>query len=198
MSIKKIRVTLGGIALISGLMLSPVQAAPAPAGAYNIDPAHTNLGFAVSHLGFSHVIGRFNQVAGQVTIDPKGQSSANVTIQTASVDTNHAKRNTDLRGPDFFNAKQFPTLTFAATSAKFNTAGEVSSLSGNLTAHGVTKPVTMTVKQYGAGKDPWGGFRVGYFAETTIKRSDFGMNFMKGALGDDVALRLDIELVKKK
>ncbi len=120
-----------------------------------------------------------------------------MTIQTASVDTNHPKRDEHLRSPDFFNSKQFPVMRFVSRKLAYNTAGEPVRVEGDLELHGVTKPVTLAVTPVGAGNDPWGGYRAGYSVAATLKRSDFGMSFMPGGIGDDIAITLQIEAIKQ-
>ena len=184
------------LALLSALTLSPVGAATATPGSYEIDPAHTSVTFSVNHLGISTLVGRFNNVEGDIVLETKGDSSIEVSIETASVDTNHEKRDEHLRGPDFFNAKQYPVMKFSASKIDFS--GDKSErIKGKLSLHGKTKPVMLTVEPIGAGDDPWGGYRAGYKATTVIKRSDFGMDFMPGGIGDDISVTLNIEAIKQ-
>ncbi len=193
-----IRTTTSILALLSTLTLSPAGAGAATAtpGSYQIDPAHTSVTFAVSHMGISTLVGRFNGVEGDITLAPKGDSSIEVSIETASVDTNHEKRDEHLRGPDFFNTKQYPVMKFSASSIDFGGA-KSERIEGTLSLHGKTKPVMLTVETVGAGDDPWGGYRAGYKATAVIKRSDFGMDFMPGGIGDDISVTLNIEAIKQ-
>jgi polyisoprenoid-binding protein YceI len=188
---------VAALALAIALSSTPVSAEVASAGSYKIDPDHTTVLFTVSHLGTSNLVGRFNSVAGNLSLDPKGDSRVEVTIQTDSVDTNHEKRDVHLRGPDFFNAKQYPVMKFVSTKVSYNSEGEPVSVTGKLSLHGDTQSVTLDVKPVGAGNDPWGGYRAGYDATTTIKRSAFGMNFMPGGIGDDISINLNIEAIKQ-
>ena len=191
-----VNTTTSILALLSALTLSSVGAATATPGSYEIDPAHTSVTFSVNHLGISTLVGRFNNVEGDITLAPKGDSSIEVSIETASVDTNHEKRDEHLRGPDFFNAKQYPVMKFSAS--KFDFSGDKSErITGKLSLHGKTKPVMLTVEPIGAGDDPWGGYRAGYKATTVIKRSEFGMDFMPGGIGDDISVTLNIEAIKQ-
>jgi len=178
------------------LSTTPVLAEVATHGDYKIDPAHSTIQFTVSHLGTSHLTGRFNVVAGNIIVNSDGASSTEVTIQANSVYTNHKKRDAHLRSPDFFNVKQYPVIRFISNSIEYNSRREPISIVGKLSMHGKTKTVRLKVKPVGAGKDPWGGYRVGYDATTTIKRSDFGMNFMSGGIGDDINITLNIEAFK--
>ncbi len=192
-----IKTTFSAAAVAIALSANPVSAEVATAGTYKIDPAHTNVQFSVSHLGTSNTVGRFNTVAGDISLKPNGKSRVEVTIQTKSVDSNHQKRDAHLRGPDFFNAKQYPVIKFVSDKVSYNSKGEPVSVSGKLSLHGKIQNVTLTVKPVGAGKDPWGGYRAGYDATTIIKRSAFGMNFMPGGIGDDINITLNIEAIKQ-
>lgn len=188
--------TLSAFALLGALALAPVAAETASPGSYQIDPAHTSVSFSVMHLGSSELAGRFNTTEGSFTLAPKGNSNLKVSIKTASVDTNHQKRDDHLRSPDFFNAKQFPEIKFTSSSFQFKN-GVPESISGTLSLHGKSRPVILAVETVGAGKDPWGGYRAGYNATTVIKRSEFGMDFMPGGVGDDISITLNIEAIKQ-
>ncbi len=164
-----------------------------PAGTFKIDPLHSVAQFWIGHMGVSEFPGRFDAISGSFTVDASNKAdTVSVEIPIDSLDTNYDKRNKDLLGPDFFNAKQFPKMTFASTSVKMKNDSE-GTLTGNLTLHGVTKPVTFSLRHVGAGPDPWGGYRSGYVAKTTIKRSDFGMNYMLNGISDTVEVQLNIE-----
>jgi len=191
------KTAFGAAAIVIALNATSVSAEVATAGSYKIDPAHTNVQFSVSHLGTSNLIGRFNKVAGDISLKSNGNSTVEVTIQTNSVDSNHQKRDKHLRSPDFFNAKQYPVMKFVSNKVSNNNKGEPVSVTGKLSLHGVTKNITLAVTPVGAGKDPWGGYRAGYDATTTIKRSEFGMNFMPGGIGDDISITLNIEAIKQ-
>jgi polyisoprenoid-binding protein YceI len=185
----------------AGLALSAVSfaaPAPAPAGSYKIDAAHSGAFFEVGHMGgISRFMARFNDIAGDLVVDTPEKSKISVTIKTDSIDSNHEGLDKHLKSPDFFNAVQFPTLTFTSTAVKLDGNGE-GSVAGNLTLHGVTKPVTFKLKQIGSGKGMKGEQRVGYVATSTIKRTDFGMGYgVPGAATDDVDLRINIEGVKQ-
>ena len=184
-----------GLALQAPLAMSDaykVQQA-SPVGTFKIDPLHSVAQFWIGHMGVSEFPGRFDAISGTFTVDAANQSDkVEVEIPMDSLDTNYDKRNKDLLGPDFFNAKSFPKMTFVSTSVKMKNAEE-GELSGNLTLHGVTKPVTFSLRHVGAGPDPWGGYRSGYVAETVIHRSDFGMNYMLNGIADAVKVQLNIE-----
>ena len=185
----------------AGLALSALSfAAPAaaPAGNYKIDSVHSGAFFEIGHMGgVSRFMGRFNDIAGELVVDAPEKSKINVTVKTESVDTNHEGLNKHLKSPDFFNAVQFPTLSFVSSAVTLNGSGE-GTVAGNLTLHGVTKPVTFKLKEIGAGPGPRGDSRVGYTASTTIKRSDFGIAYgIPKAATDEVDLRINIEAIKQ-
>ena len=159
-------------------------------GQYKIDPEHTLATFEVGHLGISKMDGRFNKISGTYDLDASGNGKVKVEIPTASIDTNHAERDKHLRGPDFFNAAQFPVLSFEGKKQN-------DQLNGQLTMRGVTKPVTFKVQTIGAGKDPWGGYRSGFQATTTVKRSDFGITYMPDGIPDEVSIKLNVEGIKQ-
>lgn len=184
----------------AGLALSAAAfaAAPPPAGNYKIDAAHSGAFFEVGHLGgISRFMGRFNDIAGDLVVDAPEKSRITVSIKTDSVDSNHDGLDKHLKSPDFFNAVQFPTMTFTSSAVKLDANG-AGTIAGNLTLRGVTKPVTFQLRQVGAGKGMKGEQRVGYVATGTIKRTDFGMNYgVPGAATDEVDLRINIEGVKQ-
>ena len=184
------------LGLSSTLSMGPALAETAALGDYHIDPAHSSVHFEIGHLGTSRLVGRFNSVEGELSLAPEGQSRVEVRIATASVDTNHEKRDDHLRSPDFFNAKQYPEMRFSADGVQLGN-GVPQRIKGELSLHGRTRPVTLTVEAVGAGADPWGGYRAGYHASTVIQRSDFGMDFMADGIGDEVIVRLDIEAIKQ-
>lgn len=165
---------------------------------FALDPAHTNVVFSISHLGYSDMIGRFNEVAGELVFDEADptQSSVEVTVQTGSVDTNHQKRDEHLRSPDFFNAAEFPTMIFKSTAVA--AAGDDRyQVTGDLTLLGVTKPVTLEVSFNKKAPHPlpnYNGVMVtGFSAKGQLKRSDFGMNTFLPGIGDDVNLWIEAE-----
>ena len=194
---------VSGLSLIAALVLyaGPVAAADAykeqagsTAGAYQIDPDHSSARFTVGHLGVAEMEGRFNTISGSFSIDPGNSEQTRVSVQIPidSLDSNHAQRNKDLLGPDFFNAKQFPTMSFTGTKLQWH-GKNTGQLSGKLTLRGVTKPVIFNLRHIGAGPDPWGGYRSGYVATATIKRSDFRMNYMLNGISDAIQVQMNIE-----
>ena len=168
---------------------------------WKIDPAHSNVGFAVRHLMITTVRGRFSGVEGIVVHDgtDPARSSVEVIIDPATIDTREPQRDAHLRSADFFDVEKFPTLTFRSTGLEGG--GERFKLSGDLTIHGVTRPVVLDVEPEGQVKDGWGGVRSGFTATTRIKRSDFGLTWNQlleaggVTVSDDVKISLDIQLV---
>jgi polyisoprenoid-binding protein YceI len=169
----------------------------ARADTFKIDPVHSSIVFSIKHLGVTDFYGRFNDVSGKVVFDKAepSQSSVEVTIPVESIDTHNEKRDQHLKSPDFFNAKQFPTIVFKSKSVEGT--GDTYKATGDLTLHGVTKPMTLEIKRGEDGKGMEGEIRGGGEARFTIKRSDFGMNFMQGGLGDQVTVLLSLEGVKQ-
>lgn len=163
---------------------------------YTIDGSHSQVVFKVGHLGVSNNYGRFNDLAGSYTLDG-ANSKIEITIKAESVDTANAKRDEHIKSPDFFNAKQFPTITFKSTSVKPGSGNDMA-VTGDLTFLGVTKPVSFTATKIGEGDDPWGGHRSGFEATIKIKRGDFGSTKMVGPVGDEVTLLINIEGTRNK
>ncbi|MHB8079467.1 MAG: YceI family protein [Candidatus Krumholzibacteriia bacterium] len=190
------------IALV--LPVCAALAAPAAAATFTIDPAHTSVGFTVRHMMVSNVRGSFGDFAGTVDYDSADPQAWKVeaTIQAASVNTGVPKRDDDLRSPDFFDVAAFPTLTFRSTGVKPAPDGAYL-LTGDLTMHGVTKPVTLTLVVNGMIKDPWGNLRVGFSATGKLSRAAYGLTWNKaietgGAIvGDEVTLALEVEATRK-
>jgi polyisoprenoid-binding protein YceI len=167
------------------------------ADTFKIDPVHSSVIFSVKHNGVTDFYGDFKEVTGTVTFDSADSSKSivEVSISAESVDTRNEKRDQHLKSPDFFNSKQFPTLTFKST--KVEGTGDVYKVTGDLTIHGVTKPVTVDFKRGADGKGGKGEVRGGGETRFTIKRSDYGMAFMQGPVGDDVNIVLSLEGVKQ-
>jgi len=174
-----------------------VNGAEYPAvGTYDIDPSHTELGFAVRHMAVSKVRGRLSKFSGTLVLaeDP-ADSKATVSIDATSVDTRDENRDAHLRTNDFFDVENHPTWTFSSTSIKPDGPSEFK-VDGDLTIRGVTKPVTLDVSLEGVVKDPYGNHRVGFSASTSINREDFGVAFgaVMEAGGLVVAKKVDIQI----
>lgn len=163
---------------------------------YTIDDVHSQVVFKINHAGFSNNYGVFKTIAGSFTMDG-ANSKVEVTIKADSVDTFNGKRNSHINGPDFFNTKEFPTITFKSKSVK-STGEKTMDVMGDLTFLGVTKPVTIKVTQIGSGKGMQGEWRSGFEGMFTIKRTDFGnKTYVEGGgLGDEVHLMVNIEGVR--
>ncbi len=183
--------------LLLVVTLGFVSTAVQSADTFKIDPVHSSIVFSVTHLGVSDFYGRFNDVSGTVVLDEADPSkgSIDLTIPIESLDTHNGKRDQHLKSPDFFNAKQFPVMTFK--SKKVEGSGDTLKASGDLTLHGVTKPLTLEIKRVRRAKGMEGEIRAGGEAQFTIKRSDHGMNFMQGPLGDEVNIIVSLEGVKQ-
>lgn len=176
---------------ISTWSLGVVSAAEAEQ--YKLDTSHTAIVFRIEHLGMSYTYGRFNGVEGQFTIDAQDptQSSFKLSVRTENIDTGFQKRDDHLRGPDFFNARQFPVIVFESTLLESVDGGY--RVTGNLSLHGTIKSVTIDLRKMGEGKDPWGNYRMGFAADLKIKRSDFGMTNMLEMVGNQVDLMISFE-----
>jgi polyisoprenoid-binding protein YceI len=186
------------VAVLTVVLLAVVAALPARADEYAVDPVHSGLTFKISHIGLSQVPGRFNDFSGAFVIDPDpAKCSFSGTIKVESVDTGNAQRDTHLRSPDFFNAKQYPTITFKSTSVKAVKDGY--EVTGEFTMHGATKPVVMTLTGGHKAEFPKGVQRTGFWTtgDLVIKRSDFGMDKALDALGDEVHIAITFEGTKK-
>jgi polyisoprenoid-binding protein YceI len=174
-----------------------VATTAARADDYVVDPAHTAVTFKVSHLGLSWTHGRFNDVSGTFRFDKAapGDASFTLTVKTESIDTGNARRDGHLKSPDFLNVKQFPLLSFKSKSVKAVEGGY--QVTGDFTLHGQTKPITFTLQ---GGKDaefPKGVKRTGFSTELVLKRSDFGMDKLMQAVGDNIHIAVSFEGTKK-
>jgi len=178
----------------------------ARAATYDIDPVHSAVSFKVKHLMVSSVRGSFRKFSGTIDFDAKKPETAAIaaSIDASSIDTGNADRDGHLKSPDFFDVAKFPTLDFKATKLKAAGKGKFK-LSGDLTLHGVTKPVTLDVEGLGAEvTDPWGNVKIGASAVTKLSRKEFGLTWSKAletggvVVGDEVEISLDIEAVKHK
>lgn len=186
--------------LVAAAVLAGGLVAVGPAWAadeYAVDPMHSGVNFKISHLGLSWIHGRFNSYSGSFTLDAAdpGKSSFTLTIKTGTIDTNNAKRDEHLKSPDFFNAKDFPAIAFKSTAVK--PAKEGYEVTGDLTLHGVTKPVTFMLLGGRKAEFPKGVQRTGFSMELVLKRSEFEMKKFGEMLGDDVHVAVSFEGTKK-
>ena len=182
---------MAGIGL--ALLTLPVLAI---ADSYTIDPTHTYPNFKISHLGFSTMHGRFGKTSGKITMNrDKGSGSVDVVIDVASIDTGMRKRDDHLRSPDFFNAVEFPQMTFKSNEVRFS--GKGATVTGKLTIRGVSKTVVLDVPSINCGTHPFNKKQVcGFDATTQFKRSDFGMTYGLPGIGDEVRLEIEVEAFK--
>lgn len=177
----------------------------ASAADYKIDPSHSHVGFTIKHL-IGKVKGAFNDFDGAFSFDPAKATDASgkFTIKTASINTDNAKRDEHLKSGDFFDVQKFPEMTLDKVKVKAGKGKDKFKLTGDLTLHGVTKPVTFDLEYAGTEKDPWGNMRAGFTATTKLNRKDYGVVWNKTLdsgglmLGDDVAVELNIEAVESK
>lgn len=187
----------------AAIMAAGMLGSFAQAATYKLDASHTTIGFSVRHMMVSNVKGSFGQFDGTIEFDEKDPASmkASAVIQVASIDTANEKRDDHLRNEDFFDAPQFPTITFETTRVE----GTLPNLTlvGNLTIKGVTKEVSIPVEVGGPITNPWGSVIIGLSGGTTINRQDFGLTWSKAldgggvVVGDEVRLILEIEAIKQ-
>ncbi|MDP3978498.1 MAG: YceI family protein [Pseudomonas sp.] len=188
--------TLAALALGTALL----GAGQAMAADYAIDKQgqHAFVNFKISHLGYSWLYGTFKDFDGSFSFDDKNPqaSKVSVTLNTASVDTNHAERDKHLRSDDFLSVDKHPTATFESTSVK-STGEGTADITGNLTLNGVTKPVVIAATFIGQGEDPWGGYRAGFAGSTTLKLKDFAIEKDLGPASSEVELIISVEGVRQ-
>jgi polyisoprenoid-binding protein YceI len=172
--------------------------AHAQAQSYKVDPVHSSAVFRIKHANAAPFWGLFREPAGSFTLDDAdaSKSSFKIEIKPDNVFTGNEKRDAHLKSPDFFNTKQYPTITFTSKSVKKN--GNVFDVSGDLTMHGVTKPITATVEQTGTGEFPPGVKRAGVEATLLVKMSDFEIKGMPGALSDEVKVIVGLEGMRQQ
>jgi len=194
----------GAFAVLIGCLSGSLSATvSAEMTKWNLDKDHTSLGFEVVHMVVSKTQGKFTEYSGTVEMDAEKEEfkTFEAVIQTASVTTDHQKRDDHLRSADFFDVKTFPTMTYKMKS--YTKSGDQYTAIGDFTLLGVTKELTLVGTFNGMAQDPWGNTRAGFTAEGTLNRKDFGMKFSKlldnGGLmvGDEVKLKLEIEVIKE-
>lgn len=197
------RISLAGVAAAVVLTLG-MGTVHAQTRDWKIDPAHSEADFSIKHMSISTVHGTFRGVAGVIKFDPTDvtKSSVDATIDVSSVDTGVAARDNHLKSPDFFDVAKFPTMTFKSTGVTKD--GDHYNVAGNLTLHGVTRPVVLNLENPGKEEPGMDGKTVhrGFTATTTINRKDFGLTWNgtlksgDSVLGDDVKISLDIEAIE--
>jgi polyisoprenoid-binding protein YceI len=182
------------LCLVASLSAATLAFAADP---FLVDAVHSSVHFRVKHMNTSYAWGRFNEVSGKFLVDEAdpAKSVFDLTINAESIDTANSKRDAHLKNPDFFNTKQFPRITFKSKSVK--KVGAEYEVSGDMNLHGVTKPVTFHLTVTGSGKGMQGEALAGVEATAVIKRSDFGMNYMVGPIGDEVTVTAAFEGSRK-
>ncbi|MBV1915323.1 MAG: YceI family protein [Pseudomonadales bacterium] len=197
MVFKAIRENAGKV-LIALFMSGSILGASsgAIAAGYTLDSTHSFVEFRIQHLGYSWLYGRFNTVKGNFLHDASKpeKNKINITIDAASIDSNHAERDKHLRGKDFLHVNRFPTATFKATS--YSGTADKGILTGKLTLHGVTRSIDIDVTKMGEGKDPWGGYRAGFSGTVVLKLADYGMTYDLGPASTTIEMRLGIEGIR--
>ena len=190
--------------MLKQLLFLSATALALTAQTYQIDSSHSGANFSVKHMMVTNVSGRFSNLKGAVTFDEKNlsKSSIEATVDIETINTNEPKRDAHLKSPDFFDVAKFPQMTFKST--KVYKAGGVTKADGDLTLHGVTKPVTLTLTELsGEVKHPMGTIVRGAVATTRISRKDYGLTWNKTIeagnvlVGDEIAITLEIELSRK-
>ena len=187
------------LSLLSALVAAGASGQGAyAADAYTVDPAHSAVVFRALHMGASHAWGRFNDISGTFALDESSpsQSVLDFQVKAASIDTGNAARDKHLKSPDFFNAVQFPVISFKSKSV--TKGADTYDVTGELTLHGVTRPIRLKIVPVGSGKGPMGAPIAGIDASFMVKQSEFGMTKMVGPIGDDVWVNVSIEGTKKK
>jgi len=197
------------IAVAAGLSVVAAAHAQSPAikdpaaveaGVYAVEPDHTQVGFSVLHLGFSRYDGVFSNVSGQLTLDPKSPDaiSLDVTVPVNSVRTTSAKLDGELKGDQWLNAGKFPTMRFRSTKVT-QSGPSTATVAGELTLHGVTRPVALKARFVGAGVNPLDrSYTAGFFVTGVIKRSDFGVNAYVPMVSDQVGLTINAAFHKAR
>jgi polyisoprenoid-binding protein YceI len=176
--------------VVSSLLLGSISLYAAP---YSVDISHSSVGFKVKHMMISTVSGNFSGFSGSYDLEKGTLKSLSGTVKTATIDTGITKRDEHLRSADFFDVVTYPDMTFVMTSQKGK------KVTGNLSMHGITKVVTMTMEMGGVITDPWGNQRSGFVLTGAVNRKDFGLNWNKAieaggvVVGDDVKITVEIE-----
>ncbi len=187
------------LALTSALVAAALMPT-ANAADYIIDTkgAHASINFKIQHLGYSWLTGRFDKFDGNFSYDPTNISASKiqVNIDTSSINSNHAERDKHLRSDDFLDVSAFTNAKFVSQSVTDKGDGKLA-IAGTLTLHGVSKDITIDAQTVGEGKDPWGGYRVGFSGTTNIALTDFAIKMNLGPASKNVQLNLYIEGIKQ-
>ena len=188
-------------ALLAGAIAAPVTALPltAQAAEYKLDieGQHAFIEWRIQHLGYSWLYGRFNDFDGSFEYEDGAieDASVDVTIDMASLDSNHAERDKHLREKDFFYVKEYPEATFKSTGIESTDDGFV--ITGDLTMRGVTKEIEIDAEKIGEGEDPWGGYRAGFLGTTTLTLKDFGIDYDLGPASTTAEVTLSVEGIRQ-
>ena len=186
--------------LLTGVLAALALANTATAETFTIDTegAHASINFKIKHLGYSWLEGRFDTFGGEFTLDADNPAAAavSVTIDTSSVNSNHAERDNHLRGEDFLFTSEYPQATFESTAVEQADDGSLR-LVGDLTLRGVTKSIEIDAERVGGGNDPWGGYREGFVGTTSLALADFGIPFNLGPASREVYLTLNVEGIRR-
>jgi polyisoprenoid-binding protein YceI len=180
------------------LVVAAVTCFAPAADNYMVDPVHSFVMYRIKHFDVGYSYGRFNDPTGQVIWDKDDPTKSSFTfeVKAANLDTHNDKRDAHLKSPDFFDAKQFPTITFKSTAVK--PAGDNKfDVTGDLTMHGVTKSITVPIEKTGEGDTKMMGYRTGWETTLDLKRSDYGINGLQGPVADDVRLIISFEAQKQ-
>jgi polyisoprenoid-binding protein YceI len=181
--------------MIGGLLLAP---AAVQAATYQVDPVHSTGVFSVHHFGAGYVWGLIGRPTGtfDYSANDPAQLAFSVKAPLANLTTENAMRDRDLKGPNWFNVAKFPTIDFKSASAK-KIGDDTYQVTGDLTIHGVTKSVSITMKMTGSGKDPQGNFRRGFETTFTVNRNDYGLTADAGLVGDEVRITVALEGIRQ-
>lgn len=184
--------------------MSTAIASPATVATWNLDPAHSAAEFKVKHMMISNVKGTFRGLKGVLKLDEADAARSRITAsaEVSTLSTGDEQRDSHLKSGDFFDAAKYPQLTFTSTAVKSEGGGEYQ-VTGELTMHGVTRPVTFAVEGLSTpGKDPWGNLRIGLSATTKINRKDYGLTWNSALetggvlVGDEVTITIDAQFIK--
>lgn len=180
------------------LLMAPVPSLALDNYVIDTKGAHAFIQFRIKHLGYSWLYGRFDRFSGTLQYDEaKPENSAiQVTVDTASINSNHAERDKHLRNEDFLDVKKYPTAEFVSTGVRMTGPG-MAMLTGKLTLHGVTREIAFPVQHMGGGPDPWGGYRQGFTGSTTLRLKDYGIDYDLGPASAELELMLDIEAIRQ-
>ena len=198
MKLKKWFAGVSSSVLLSSSLLLPAGTVNAADYVMDTEGAHAFVQFKISHLGYSWLYGRFNTFEGQFSFDEANPSASkvSVSIDTSSIDSNHAERDKHLRGDDFLDVNKYSQATFVSTGIKDHGNGKAA-IHGDFTLRGVTKPIVIEAEFIGGGDDPWGGYRSGFSGKTSFKLKDFGVPKNLGPASEEIEIFLSIEGVRQ-